>query len=152
METISFAMELQQLRYFIAVAEAGSFSGAVEPCGVTQPALSQQIARLEAELRHPLLERLGRRVRLTDAGRVLFDRAQAILAAVDDTQRRLREADGLSGCRLAIGAIPTIAPYFLPRALDRFLSRYSEVELTVHEDVTRNLIAATLAGELDLAV
>ena len=74
-------MELHQLRYFVAVAELGSFhEGAAEKCDVAQPSLSQQIIKLEKELRHPLFERLGRTIRLTDAGRALYDHAVGVLA------------------------------------------------------------------------
>src|SRR5262249_61246086 len=76
----------------------------------------------------------------------------AVLAAVEDTERRLTEGNGLAGSRLAIGAIPTIAPYLLPPALKRFARHCSSVEVDVHEDVTRNLIAAVVEGDLDLAL
>jgi LysR family transcriptional regulator, hydrogen peroxide-inducible genes activator len=144
-------MEMHQLRYFVAVAEAANFTRAAQRCDVSQPSLSQQIGKLEAHLRQRLFDRLGRRVVLTEAGRLLLDRARAILAAADDAERRLRDAADLGG-RLAVGAIPTVAPYLLPPALERFLRRHPRVELTVHEDVTRNLVEAAAAGELDLAV
>jgi LysR family hydrogen peroxide-inducible transcriptional activator len=119
---------------------------------VTQPSLSQKIAKLEAELGQRLLDRLGRRVQLTDAGRQLLDSATAILATVDDAKRRLSDDTHLTGCRLTVGAIPTIAPYLLPAALRQFEKRHQGVEVTIHEDVTRNLIGALVAGEVDLAV
>src|SRR5947209_18122795 len=144
-------MELHQLRYFVAVAQAGNFSRAAERCHVSQPSLSQQIQKLERRLGRPLLNRLGRRAVLTDAGRQLLDRATAILAAVEDTERRLLDGDGVGG-RLSVGAIPTVAPYLLPAALEGFARRHPGVELAVVEDVTRSLIAAVAEGELDLAV
>src|SRR4051794_29363709 len=112
-------MEMHQLRYFVAVAQMGSFSRAAERCCVSQPSLSQQIQKLETNLGQRLLDRLGRRVVLTEPGRVLMDRALVILAAVEDVKRRLAEGDGKAG-RLSVGAIPTIAPYLLPPALQRF--------------------------------
>jgi LysR family hydrogen peroxide-inducible transcriptional activator len=145
-------MELHQLRYFVAVAQTGNFSRAAERCHVSQPSLSQQILKLERRLGQPLLNRLGRRAVLTDAGRLLLDRATAILAAVEDAQRRLVDDASAGGGRLAVGAIPTIAPYLLPAALERFARCYPQVELSIQEDVTRNLIAAVLEGELDLAL
>ena len=145
-------MEMHQLRYFVAVAQTNSFSRAAEACFVSQPSLSQQIAKLEAQVGHRLLDRLGRRVQLTDAGRQLLDSAMAILATVEDAKRRLQDDANLAGCRLTLGAIPTIAPYLLPILLQRFERRHAGVELTVHEDVTRNLIGAVISGELDLAV
>ncbi|MCV5232859.1 LysR family transcriptional regulator, partial [Escherichia coli] len=68
-------MEMHQLRYFVAVAETGSFSRAAERCHVSQPSLSQQIIKLESRLGQRLFDRLGRRVVLTDAGRLLLDHA-----------------------------------------------------------------------------
>jgi LysR family hydrogen peroxide-inducible transcriptional activator len=145
-------MELHQLRYFVAVAQTGSFSRAAERCHVSQPSLSQQVAKLEGRLGQRLLDRLGRRVQLTGPGRQLLERAVGILAAVEDAERRLRDGEGAQDGWLTVGAIPTVAPYLLPAALERFLRRHPNVELTVHEDVTRQLVAATAAGELDLAL
>lgn len=145
-------MELHQLRYFVAVAEAGSFSRAAVRCHVSQPSLSQQVAKLERRVGQTLLSRLGRQVVPTDAGRLLLERAAAILAAVDDAERQLRDGDGVAGGRLTVGAIPTVAPYLLPPVLKRFLARHPGAEVTIHEDVTRQLVPAAAAGELDLAV
>jgi LysR family hydrogen peroxide-inducible transcriptional activator len=145
-------MELHQLRYFVAVARTGNFSRAAERCHVSQPSLSQQILKLERRLGQPLLSRLGRRAVLTDAGRMLLDRATSILAAVDDTERRLMAGDPVHGGRLAIGAIPTVAPYLLPPVLESFVGRYPQAELIVREDVTTHLVSAVVDGELDLAI
>src|SRR5262245_20320478 len=140
-------MELHQLRYFVAVAQAGGFSRAAERCFVSQPSLSQQIKKLEDNLKNRLFERLGRRVVLTDAGRTRLERATAILAAVEDTDRLIRDGTGAGASQLTIGAIPTIAPYLLPRTLERFLRANPNVEVTVHEDLTANQIDAVAAAE-----
>src|SRR6516162_11113886 len=124
-------MELHQLRYFVAVAQMGNFSRAAERCHVSQPSLSQQILKLERRLGQPLFSRLGRRAVLTDAGRMLLDRAMSILATVKDAERRLRAGDQLHNGRLAIGAIPTIAPYLLPPVLQSFVRHCPRVELIV---------------------
>jgi LysR family transcriptional regulator, hydrogen peroxide-inducible genes activator len=145
-------MELHQLRYFVAVAQTGNFSRAAEQCFVSQPSLSQQVRKLETGLGQNLFNRLGRRAVLTDAGRLLLERALAILSAVDDTKHRLKDFDHLQGGRLVVGAIPTIAPYVLPGALRGFLKRHPHVEVTVHEDLTQHVVQATAAGELDLAL
>src|SRR5262245_57100967 len=145
-------MELHQLRYFVAVAQAGNFSRAAERCHVSQPPLSQQVLKLERRLGQPLFRRLGRRAVLTDAGRMLLDRAMSILADVDDAERRLRAGDQAGTGRLAIGAIPTIAPYLLPPILRAFVRRCPRVELIVREDVTDRLVTAVVEGELDLAL
>jgi LysR family hydrogen peroxide-inducible transcriptional activator len=145
-------MELHQLRYFVAVAQAGNFSRAAERCHVSQPSLSQQIQKLERRLKQPLFHRLGRKAVLTDAGRMLLDRAIAILAGVDDAERRLRSGSDAAGGRLSIGAIPTIAPYVLPQALESFARHAPQAELIVREDVTSQLVPAVVEGELDLAL
>lgn len=145
-------MEMHQLRYFVAVAQAESFSRAAETCHVSQPSLSQQIQKLERNLGQPLFQRLGRRILLTEAGRLLLDRAQMILATAADAERQLRDSDHRSAGQLSIGCIPTVAPYLLPSALATFLRRNPGVEVNVQEDVTRQLLIATEWGELDLSI
>ena len=89
------AMELHQLRYFVAVAETGSFTRAAEREGVTQPTLSEQILRLEGRphgVGRRLFDRLGRKVVLTDAGHELLGHAQSILAAVGEAERAVRDS------------------------------------------------------------
>jgi LysR family hydrogen peroxide-inducible transcriptional activator len=145
-------MELHQLRYFVAVAQAGNFSRAAERCHVSQPSLSQQILKLEKRLGQPLFHRLGRRAVLTDAGRLLLERATVILATLEDAEARLRATSDPEGGRLAIGVIPTIAPYLLPRTLEGFVRRFPKVEMVVREDLTAHLVPAVVEGELDLAI
>ena len=145
-------MELQQLRYFVAVAEAGNFTRAAERCHVSQPSLSQQIKKLEEQTGQKLFQRLGRRTVLTDAGRLLFDRAKTILFELDDVDRILREGGNLEGGRLVVGAIPTIAPYLLPAVLRELRQARVDLELRIHEDVTENLLALTASGDLDLSL
>ena len=145
-------MELHQLRYFVAVAQTGSFSRAAVQCHVSQPSLSQQIAKLEKQLNRKLFDRLNRRVTLTDAGRVLLNQAGTILSAVEDAEKRLRDDGDFQDARLTVGAIPTIAPYLLPSTLQQFSQSFPDVELMVHEDVTAHLIAALVAGEVDVAL
>jgi LysR family transcriptional regulator, hydrogen peroxide-inducible genes activator len=145
-------MELRQLRYFVAIAETGGFTRAAERCGVTQPSLSQQIAELEKALKQQLFDRLGRKVLLTEAGRALLPRATAILAAVDETQRSMREGLDPGHGRLAVGAIPTIAPYVLPPVLRSFLRRYPDVQMHLREDLTQHVLEAVGGGDLDLAL
>lgn len=146
-------MELHQLRYFVAVAETGSFTRAAEREGVTQPTLSEQILRLEGK-RHGvgrrLFDRLGRKVVLTDAGRELLGRAQGILAAVGEAERAVR--DSSEGGLLRIGAIPTIAPFVLPGAVTRFRKAHPAVQLLLQEDLTERLLAGVLAGDLDVGL
>jgi LysR family hydrogen peroxide-inducible transcriptional activator len=145
-------MEVHQLRYFVAVAQLGSFSRAARRCFVSQPSLSQQIQKLERRLGHRLFERLGRQVLLTDPGRRLLERATAILSAIDDAERSVRESDAEAGGQLIVGSIPTIAPFLMPGVLGKFVRQSPRVEVTLQEDVTTHLIEAVVAAEMDLAV
>jgi LysR family hydrogen peroxide-inducible transcriptional activator len=146
-------MELHQLRYFVAVAETGSFTRAAEREGVTQPTLSEQVMRLEGKqhgVGRRLFDRLGRKVVLTDAGQELLGRAQGILAAVNEAERAVR--DSAESGRLRVGAIPTVAPYVLPGAVTRFTKAHPGIQLQIQEDRTERLLAAVLAGDLDVAI
>jgi DNA-binding transcriptional LysR family regulator len=146
-------MELHQLRYFVAVAETGSFTRAAEREGVTQPTLSEQILRLEGKphgVGRRLFDRLGRKVVLTDAGHELLGRAQSILAAVGEAERAVR--DSAEGGLLRVGAIPTVAPFLLPRTVARFRKAHPGVQLHLKEDLTERLLADLLAGELDVGI
>ena len=145
-------MELHQLRYFVAVADLGSFTKAAQRCDVAQPSLSQQIIKLEKELRHPLFERLGRTIRLTDAGRALYDHAVGVLTGVDEIRDRVTAATDPNRGAIAIGAIPTIAPYLLPPLMKSFAKRFPNAALTLNENLTDGVIRACLAGEVDVGV
>jgi LysR family hydrogen peroxide-inducible transcriptional activator len=87
---------------------------------------------------------------LTDAGHDLLGRAQSILAAVDEAERSVR--DSAEGGRLRVGAIPTMAPYVLPPAVVRFAESHPGVQINIHEDRTERLLAALLAGEIDVGI
>lgn len=144
-------MELHQLRYFVAVAEAGTASRAAARCHVAQPSLSQQIRKLELGLGKRLFDRLGRGMMLTEAGRSFLPRAKRILAEVRDAEAWAgREEEG--GLTLRVGAIPTIAPYLLPAALARTRKALPACEITVREDLTDHLAEAIIDCEIDCAV
>ena len=145
--------EIHQLKYFVAVAETGSFTRAAEREGITQPTLSEQILRLESKkhgLNRRLFDRLGRKVVLTDAGQELLQHAQRILAAVKEAERSVR--DSAEGGTLRVGAIPTIAPFLLPGMVTRFRKDHPTVQLQLKEDLTERLLADLLSGELDVAL
>src|SRR5271165_1474963 len=131
-------MEIEQLRHFVRVAEAENFTRAAEMVGLSQPALSRSIARLEERLGQPLFERQTRKVVLTDAGRLLLDRARNILTMVDDAKTEISD-DGQSG-KVRVAAIPTVAPYFLPECLRSFHRQFPRAQLIVLEDTTESLL------------
>jgi LysR family hydrogen peroxide-inducible transcriptional activator len=143
-------MEMHQLQYFVKAAELGGFTRAAEACFVSQPTLSQAVAKLEHELEQPLFERLGRRIQLTEAGHMLLERAQKILSLVEEARQAISHSDDEG--RLIIGAIPTIAPYLLPPVLTRFAKQYPKARVELQEDVTAKLLRKCLEAEIDLAV
>ena len=145
-------MEIHQLRYFVAVAEEGSFSRAAAKVRVAQPSLSQQIRKLEAEVGQPLFDRLPRSVVLTEAGRCLIEYARQILASIGDARRCVDELKGKIAGDVAVGAIPTIAPYVLPELVVTFQQHYPDVTLHIVEDVTAGIVRRIEAGELDVAL
>lgn len=144
-------MELQQLRYLIAIAETGNFTRAAERCNVTQPSLSQQIINLESELKHKLFHRLGRKAVLTEAGAVLLDRARRILFEVADSTRELQDSTALER-KITIGAITTLAPYLIPQILAQCQKRLPNLQVQLLEDFRPELTRAVIEGELDLAI
>lgn len=145
-------MEIHQLRYFVAVADEGSFSRAAAREHVAQPSLSQQIQKLEAEMNHRLFDRLPRSVVVTEAGKCLLEFARKILAEIADARRCLDELDGDTAGRLTVGAIPTIAPYMLPPLIERFQRSYPKVTLELVEDTTENIAMRLEGGTIDIAI
>lgn len=145
-------MELHQLRYFLAVARARNFSRAAEQCHVAQPSLSQQIKKLEDELEERLFERTKRDVTLTTAGELFREHAERVLEEVELAREKVREVHGLVRGRVVLGALPTVAPYYLPARLRKFAEKYPGIEVVVHEDTTDRLVAAVLGKEVDLAL
>ncbi len=145
-------MEIHQLRYFLAVARAGSFVRAAEEEGVTQPSLSQQIKKLETELGVPLLDRLGRSVRLTRYGEALRPEAESLLRQMRLTRKTLEAMRAEGTGVLVAGVIPTILPYSMIDVLASFRALYPKVDLDIRELTTERMIEGLRAGELDLAV
>ncbi len=145
-------MEIHQLQYFVSVAEMGNFTRAAEKCLVAQPSLSQQIKKLEKELGHPLIERLNRGIRLTDAGRIFYDKACHILDSVEEAKREITDERDENAGRITVGAIPTIAPYLLPAVLKKFSIRFPKAEVVLRENFTEFTIKGCLEGDLDLGI
>lgn len=145
-------MEMHQLRYMVALARTGNFSRAAEQCNVAQPSLSQQIQKLEAELGERLFDRMKRQVRLTPHGTSFLQRAVRILEEVDAAKREASDAHGLQHGSVAVGVLPTIAPYLLPQIMARFSTQFAGVDLTVHEDTTAQLLKLLHAYEIDFAL
>lgn len=145
-------MEIHQLRYFVAVAEEGNFSHAAEREHVSQPSLSQQILKLEAELNQQLFDRLPRSVVLTEAGRCLLEYARPILTGIAEARRSVAGLEQEVAGSLSVGAIPSIALYVLPRLIGRFQSAYPKVTFELFEDTTDKLAARLEDGTLDVVL
>jgi LysR family hydrogen peroxide-inducible transcriptional activator len=143
-------MELSQLRYFAKAAEIGNFTRAAEACFVSQPSLSQQILKLEEEIGQPLFDRVGRSVRLTNAGRLLKEHVDQAIRLLEDAKAQLQDKSDAG--RLVVAAIPTIAPYVLPRLVKRFTDMYPRAEIDIVEDVTAGILQRCRQGEIDLAI
>jgi LysR family transcriptional activator of glutamate synthase operon len=145
-------MELRQLRYLVALADERSFTRAAGRMHVAQPALSQQIRRLEDELGLPLVDRTTRRVALTEAGEALTERARRVVAELEAARAELGEMAGIRSGRVTIGAMQTLGPFDLPRLLATFHARYPQVELTVREEASDTLAEMVRTDAVDLAL
>lgn len=145
-------MEFHQLRYICAIAESGSFSRAAEHCHVAQPSLSQQVSKLEDELGTRLFDRLGRRVRLTDAGKIFLPRARAILQEMEAARSEVDHERKDTKGSITVGVIPTIAPYFMPPCVARFTQKFPDASLRIIEETTPILVEGIRNLSLDLAI
>ncbi|HET6780606.1 MAG TPA: selenium metabolism-associated LysR family transcriptional regulator [bacterium] len=145
-------MNLHQLRIFYTVARLGSFSRAAEELRISQPSVSIQVADLERSLRVDLFEQLGKRIYLTDAGRVLEDYARRILNLVEEANSALAEVAGEFRGRLTIGASTTPGTYVLPRVIGAFQEKYPNVTVTLDIANTRRIQERILRNELDLGI
>lgn len=145
-------MNTTQLRAFLAVAQTASFSRAADELHLTQPAVSKRIAQLEDELATRLLDRIGRQVTLTEAGRALLPRAQRILTEMEDSRRAIRNLAGEVAGPLRLGTSHHVGQHHLPAILRDYSRRYPEVELDLHFLDSETACAAVTQGELELAV
>src|SRR5688500_15653271 len=122
-------MDLRQLRYLVALADERHFTRAAAREHVAQPALSQQIRKLEDELGIPLVHRTTRQVALTEAGELVTGRARRVLAEIEAARAELQELWGLLTGRVTIGAMQTLGAFDLPLLLATFHERHPGVEL-----------------------
>lgn len=145
-------MEFHQLRYVCAIADTGSFSRAAERCHVAQPSLSQQVLKLEEDLGSRLFDRLGRSVRLTEAGRAFLPHARSILQQMEAARTGVE--DKLTDVRgsVAVGVIPTIAPYLMPQCVATFSKKHAEAKLRIVEETTPVLVDSLRDLSIDVAI
>ena len=145
-------MELRQLRYVVAVADHLHFTRAAEALHVAQPALSQQVRRLERELGLELFTRTSRSVALTDAGAAVVARARRVLGEVDAIAEDLDAMRGVLHGRVELGSMQSLGPFDLPRLLADFHARHPGVDVVLREETTQLMLAMLRADQLDLAV
>jgi LysR family transcriptional regulator, transcription activator of glutamate synthase operon len=144
-------MELRQLRYLVAVAEELSFTRAAEREHVAQPALSQQIKRLEEEVGLALVERTTRSVAMTSAGEVLVARARRMLGELEAANAELEALSGVYTGHVYLGVLHTMGPVDVSLVLALFRERHPGVEFTVREQSSEELAEMLRDDELDLA-
>ena len=145
-------LDTRRLRVLCEVARYGSFSAAATSLGYTQPAISRQIATLEAELGTLLVRRVPQGAVLTDAGRLLVERAEAIFSRLQDAEAELLALAGLEGGRLRLASFASAAASIVPIAIARFRERYPAVELSIDMSDPIDSIPRLRAGELDMAL
>ncbi|MBI4501306.1 MAG: LysR family transcriptional regulator [Gemmatimonadetes bacterium] len=145
-------MELRQLRYFVAVAEELHFTRAARHLRIAQPALSQQIAKLEDELDVKLLWRTKRRVELTHAGRIFLAEAQQILSRADGAVHAAQGAEAGQIGRIAVACGPVASYVGLPGVLHHFRLQFPDVELTLREYLVTDVVLALEQGTADVGL
>ncbi len=144
-------MDIRQLRYFVALAEERNFTRAATREHIAQPALSQQIRKLEDEAGLALVERSTRRVAITPAGEGLLARARRILSELEAAQDELQALRGVQAGHVSVGAMHTMGPIDVALALAIFHERHPAVELTVQENSSEELAEMLRVDQLDLA-
>ncbi|HEY2467459.1 MAG TPA: LysR substrate-binding domain-containing protein [Terracidiphilus sp.] len=145
-------MNLQELRYLVAIAEQRHFGRAAQACNVSQPTLSSQIKKLEDELGVTLLERTNKRVALTPVGSQILAHAQRALAETAQIHSVARAARDPMVGPLRLGVIPTLAPYLMPLILKPLKQAYPGLTIELWEDQTRALVENLRNHKLDAAL
>ena len=146
------ALNLHHLRLFAAVVDHGGFTRAAQALNLSQPAISKSLNELEKQLQVELLDRGGRAIQLTDAGRALYERARELFGVERTAERELRELRGLKRGVLRVGASTTIATYMLPPYLGRFHLRHPQVRILASSANTRSVVRLLLESRIDVAL
>jgi LysR family hydrogen peroxide-inducible transcriptional activator len=145
-------MNLRDLQYLVALADHRHFGRAAEACFVSQPTLSTQVKKLEAELGVRLVERHPRNVLLTDAGEQIVERARVILAETATIEGIAAQAHDPESGTVRLGLFPTLAPYLLPHVVHRLHERFPRLELLLTEEKTDVILQQLEEGKLDAGV
>lgn len=145
-------MDIDSLKAFIFIAEGNSFSQAADKLHLTQPAISKRIAQLEQQLDARLFDRIGRTVRLTEAGNALLTRANYIMQQVEDTERAIRNLNGQIGGQLSLATSHHVGLWRLPRVLKSYVIRNPDVTLDLHFMDSEVAHERIVQGELEMAI
>lgn len=145
-------MELRHLRYFLAVAEREHFTRASESLHVSQPTLSLQIKQLEEELGTPFFDRIGKRVRLTDAGRVFREHARRALREMEDAQIAINELEGLKRGAVTVGVVQTVNAYLVPQIVTRLSAEWPALQIKIEELANGKIEEGLVEGRLNVGV
>jgi DNA-binding transcriptional LysR family regulator len=145
-------INLDQLRVFQAVAQTGSFTRAADVVHLTQPGISKHIKQMEESFGTPLFDRSGRKATLTEAGAILFEATQGVMAIIDVAEQRIEDLKGLRGGRLRLGTSFPIGVYLLPPVLAQFRKKYPGIEVNLNITVSGMIGPKVLASEIDLGL
>src|SRR5689334_6389089 len=145
-------LEIRHLRYFLAVAEAGSFSRAANRLGVSQPNISQQMRDLETVMRVDLFQRRGKRILLTSAGNIFQQHARAILRQVENFLEELSRAPGEMAGALHLGVVPILNAPLVPKLVGAFAGTHRGMSLTVEEISLTEIETAIEEGRMDVGL
>ncbi|MCK3685698.1 hydrogen peroxide-inducible genes activator [Maribellus sp. YY47] len=145
-------MNINQLEYLRELYNAGSFSAAAENLGITQPALSLQIQKLEEELDFKLIDRTKRPLKLTDEGTVFYEKTVDILQQIERLKDLSLELGEQIKGNLRVGIIPTVAPYLVPLFTQKLKTHYPELQIEVFELKTEEIIDELKMGKLDCGI
>ncbi|MEP6698414.1 MAG: LysR substrate-binding domain-containing protein [Verrucomicrobiota bacterium] len=145
-------MAIRHLRYFLAVAEAGSFSRAADRLGISQPSVSQQMRDLEAALRVALFQRRGKRILVTPAGLIFQEHARAILRQLENFLQELTSEPGQTRGALHVGVVPILNVPLLPHLLGLFAAKHPGISLTIEEISSTEIETALEEGRMDVGL
>jgi LysR family transcriptional regulator, cyn operon transcriptional activator len=145
-------LEIRHLRYFLAVAEAGSFSRAADRLGISQPSVSQQIRDLEAGLRVSLFQRRGKRILLTPRGLIFQEHARAILRQLENFLQELNSEPGQLRGALHLGVVPVLNVPLVPHLLGLFAANHPGISVIVEEISSTEIETALEEGRMDVGL
>ncbi|PFW52691.1 LysR family transcriptional regulator [Bacillus cereus] len=145
-------IELRQLKYFLAVSKELHFTKTAEKLNISQPSLSQQIRALEHEVGMPLFDRIGKKISLTEAGKILLLHTKTIFHEIEQARSAIQDLNGLQHGSLTIGSLLTVVNYLLPPAILNFNKLYPNIELSVLGLRTGDIREKLLQNELDIGI